>query len=173
MERLTSKSIQEPGQIDSVLPLVELRPVKTSLLFESLWLLFRFDLIARVRGFGGIYGAIRNCLLEKRDSPVDEELVTEIHSSLQRACGYYPKTAACLQRSAVLAWMLRKRGIAAEVVIGVMKFPFKSHAWVELDGKVLNDGQRIREVYTTLDRIGTRDDRARGGEHEIGLAGKV
>lgn len=159
MNSAPTQTVTAPKQrIDSVLPLVEVPPVIPALLFEALWLLIRFDLVASFKKFSGIHQIIRNCPLGAGGGPKSTEMiVTDVHSALQRACGYYPKTAACLQRSAALTWMLRKRGLSAQVVIGVMKFPFKSHAWVELDGKVLNDGQRIREMYITLDRLGSTD----------------
>ena len=35
---------------------------------------------------------------------------------------------------------------------GVQKLPFKAHAWVEVDGRVVNDKPYMREMYTVLDR---------------------
>lgn len=40
----------------------------------------------------------------------------------------------CLPRSIALAVTLRGLGHAAEQVVGVCRFPFRAHAWVELDG---------------------------------------
>ena len=49
----------------------------------------------------------------------------------------------CLEQSLVLWWLLRRRGIAAELRIGARKEhgQFEAHAWVELEGVVLNDAQ--------------------------------
>jgi Transglutaminase-like superfamily len=46
----------------------------------------------------------------------------------------------CLERSLVLWWLLRRRGIEAVLRIGVRKdsHRFEAHAWVELDSEVLN-----------------------------------
>ena len=33
----------------------------------------------------------------------------------------------------------RRNGIAAQLVIGCRPLPFESHAWVEVDGRVVND----------------------------------
>jgi hypothetical protein len=38
------------------------------------------------------------------------------------------------------------------MVIGAQQMPFKAHAWVEADGKVVNDRQYIGELYATLER---------------------
>ena len=68
------------------------------------------------------------------------------------ACVLYPKQVLCLQRSAATTLLLRRRGIAAEMVIGAQLLPFKSHAWVESEGAVVNDKPYVREIYRILDR---------------------
>src|SRR5271156_6557657 len=47
----------------------------------------------------------------------------------------------CLEQSLVLWWLLRRRGISAELRIGARKEfeRFEAHAWVEVDCAVLND----------------------------------
>lgn len=49
--------------------------------------------------------------------------------------------ANCLERSLVLWWLLRRRGIGATFRLGARKASgaFEAHAWVEFDGAVLND----------------------------------
>ncbi|HEY2646332.1 MAG TPA: lasso peptide biosynthesis B2 protein, partial [Candidatus Acidoferrales bacterium] len=51
-------------------------------------------------------------------------------------------TPNCLERSMTLWWMLRRDGIRGELHIGARKESgrFEAHAWVELNGQVLNDG---------------------------------
>ena len=58
----------------------------------------------------------------------------------------------CLQRSAATACLLKGRGIHAEKVIGAQQMPFKAHAWVEVDGRVVNDKPYTPEMYAVLDR---------------------
>lgn len=52
-----------------------------------------------------------------------------------------PYRATCLRRSLALWWLLRRRGIPAELRIGVRKDgdAFQAHAWVEHAGMALND----------------------------------
>ncbi|MGA7917628.1 MAG: lasso peptide biosynthesis B2 protein [Candidatus Acidiferrales bacterium] len=47
----------------------------------------------------------------------------------------------CLEQSLVLWWLLRRRGITADLRIGARKESerFEAHAWVEIDSQVLND----------------------------------
>jgi hypothetical protein len=55
-------------------------------------------------------------------------------TAVDRAGRYVPG-ATCLTKSLALAWMLRGRGVVAEVRIGVKTTGgFDAHAWVECDG---------------------------------------
>ena len=38
------------------------------------------------------------------------------------------------------------------MVIGAKQMPFKAHAWVEVDGRVVNDKRYMPELYGVLDR---------------------
>jgi hypothetical protein len=38
------------------------------------------------------------------------------------------------------------------MIIGAQLLPFKAHAWVEVDGRVVNDKSYTREMYQVLDR---------------------
>jgi hypothetical protein len=68
------------------------------------------------------------------------------------ACIWYWKEVRCLQRSAATACLLKQFGVTAEMVIGVQQLPFRSHAWVEVDGKVVSDKPYMREMYAIAER---------------------
>src|SRR5579872_1369240 len=55
----------------------------------------------------------------------------------------------CLERSMTLWWILRRAGIDGELRIGARKQggQFEAHAWVELDGKILNDDANVHRHY--------------------------
>jgi hypothetical protein len=59
----------------------------------------------------------------------------------------------CLERSMTLWWMLRREGVNGELRIGARKQDgnFEAHAWVELDGQVLNDGADVHQHYARFD----------------------
>ena len=61
--------------------------------------------------------------------------------------------ANCLVESLTLWWELRRSGLAADLRVGVRLIDgrLESHAWVEYDGRVLNDAGRIARLYTPLD----------------------
>jgi hypothetical protein len=52
-----------------------------------------------------------------------------------------------------LWWMLRRDGVDGELHIGARKQgeKFEAHAWVELDGQVLNDGVEVHQHYARFD----------------------
>ena len=59
----------------------------------------------------------------------------------------------CLEQSLVLWWLLRRRGIAAELRIGARKEfeRFEAHAWVEVDSAVLNDANAEHQHFVPFD----------------------
>jgi hypothetical protein len=64
-----------------------------------------------------------------------------------------PTNPNCLERSMTLWWMLRREGVEGELHIGARKqgTRFEAHAWVELDGQVLNDGEEVHQHYARFD----------------------
>jgi hypothetical protein len=57
-----------------------------------------------------------------------------------------------LQRSSVAVTLLRRHGIFAEMVIGAQRLPLKAHAWVEVDGRVVNDKPEVQTDYIVMER---------------------
>jgi len=55
----------------------------------------------------------------------------------------------CLERSLVLCWLLERRGIARQLRLGARKEGgrFEAHAWVEVDGSVVNDGSEPHQHF--------------------------
>jgi len=63
--------------------------------------------------------------------------------------------ARCLGRSLVLWFLLRRRGIDAELVIGAappeLTGGLPAHAWVEVAGEPVNDTPGVRDRYGSFD----------------------
>ena len=78
--------------------------------------------------------------------------VQQICAAVDMACIWYWKEVLCLQRSAAAVYLLKRYGIAAQMLIGAQQMPFKAHAWVEVDGRVVNDKPYMREMYAVLDK---------------------
>ena len=60
----------------------------------------------------------------------------------------------CLEQSMTLLWMLRRRGMPAELRFGARKEEgkFEAHAWVELGGVVLNEVPEQHLHFTAFNR---------------------
>jgi hypothetical protein len=104
-----------------------------------------------VRGdFRNLYEKVRSYPLRQKVPSIDS--VDEICAAVDVACIWYWKEALCLQRSAATACLLKHCGVSAQMVIGVQQMPFKAHAWVEVDRRVVNDKPYMPEMYAVLDR---------------------
>ena len=126
------------------------RTLRLMLLTIEAWAaLCLFDL-ARVRGFHALHRAIRSRRIRPRRGAAS---ASDVIWAVDEACVWYVKRAACLQRSTVGTHLLRRRGIAAELVIGYRPVPFESHAWIEVDGEIVNDLPQYRSRFTVLDRL--------------------
>ena len=112
--------------------------------------LIHFDLYLARGSFAPLYERVRQYPAGKLAPAPDT--VERICSAIDMACIWYWKEALCLQRSAATACLLKKYGVQAQMVIGAQQMPFKAHAWVEVDGRVVNDKPYIPEIYAVLDR---------------------
>lgn len=120
-------------------------------LVRGLFALVHMDVLARRRGFPGVYQAILRSR-PKQPRPASQRL-QRILAAVQRAASFYYKRRWCLQRSAAAAYLLRRNGFAAQLVLGAQLMPFAAHAWIELDGQVINDDQEFTSTFAVLDRI--------------------
>jgi hypothetical protein len=120
-----------------------------SLFFAACWKLIRFDVYLARNDFAALYQKVRNCKIEK-NRPFRR--VEEVCSAVDLASICYWKKVLCLQRSAATACLLKRNGIPAEMVIGAQQMPFRAHAWVEVQGRVVNDKSYTPEMYAVLDR---------------------
>ena len=120
------------------------------LVLEAYFELVRIDVYCARGNFAALYKEVRNYPTEKW-TPVPES-AERICSAIDMACIWYWKQALCLQRSAATTCLLRKYGVPAQMVIGAQQVPFKAHAWVEVDGRVVNDKSYTPEMYAVLDR---------------------
>jgi hypothetical protein len=112
--------------------------------------LIHFDLYLARGNFAALYDKVSNYPVgETKPTP---EAVECICSAVDMACIWYWKEALCLQRSAATARLLKRHGVPAQMVIGAQQMPFKAHAWVEVDGRVVNDKAYTPQLYGVLDR---------------------
>lgn len=102
------------------------------------------------KDFPAIYDRVRKTQLATR--PRNMLGCTEICQAVDLAAVLYFRRVLCLQRSAATACLLKRYGFHAQLVIGVQQLPFAAHAWVEMDGLVVNDKPYISDIYSVLAR---------------------
>ena len=112
--------------------------------------LIQLDFYVARGDFAAIHDRVRDYVTEKRVPRPDT--LDRVCSAVEMACIWHWKEVLCLQRSAATVWLLRRHGITAQLVIGAQQIPFKAHAWVEVEGRVVNDKPYIPEVYAVLTR---------------------
>ena len=111
--------------------------------------LIHFDVYLGRGNFQDLYQKVARYPIRK--TLVKADGVERICAAVDMACIWYWKEVLCLQRSATTACLLRQHGVDALMIIGVQQMPFKAHAWVEVDGHVVNDRAYMREMYAVLD----------------------
>jgi hypothetical protein len=112
--------------------------------------LIHFDLYLVRGSFAALYDNVRNYPVAK---PVEtNEVVEKVCAAVDMACIWYWKEVLCLQRSSATACLLKRYGVPAQMMIGAQQMPFRAHAWVEVDGSVVNDKPYMREMYAVLDQ---------------------
>lgn len=128
------------------------------LLFQSVLLLPVIHLALLVLGYSRLQGAMERLLpLKSVDrSPSETENIQQAQEiarivSIAARHGLYKAT--CLRRSLLVWWFLRGLGIQSRICFGVRKMDhqLEAHAWVEYQGVIVNDSERVREAYQTLE----------------------
>jgi hypothetical protein len=112
--------------------------------------LLQFDLYLARRDFSALRDKVRNYPVSPRADSSDA--LTRICSAMNKACIWYWKEALCLQRSAAMTCLLKRHGVAAQLIIAAQQMPFRAHAWVEVDGQVINDKPNTAEMYGVLEK---------------------
>lgn len=120
------------------------------LFFRALFTLFAYDVLSTFCRFETIYAMVKRW--EVARNPADQGTLDRVCTAVNYACIWYPKQALCLQRSFVTTYLLRKHGVAAHMVLGAQKLPFKAHAWVEVDGQAINERSNVQATYAVWDR---------------------
>jgi hypothetical protein len=120
------------------------------LVFRALYELVRYEALLSLRGFQGIKRQLsRQPVAINPNCPESERAICD--AVLLATCLYW-KPVLCLQRSVCAVRLLRTHGVPGKLVIGYRSTPFFSHAWVEVDGRVVNASpayrQRLRVLYT-------------------------
>jgi len=117
---------------------------------QALLGLFVYDVLSALLPFRSLYAAVKRWKIA--ETPTDQDTIDRVCSAVNYACAWYPKQALCLQRSFITTYLLRRQGVHAQIVLGAQKLPFKAHAWVEIEGRAINERSDVQAIYSVWDR---------------------
>ena len=120
------------------------------LFFQAWFMLFAYDILSLLCRFQILYSMVKGWKVA--GIAADSDTIGRVCTALNYACIWYPKQALCLQRSFVTTYLLRKHGVSANMVLGAQKLPFKAHAWVEVEGRAVNERSNVQATYAVWDR---------------------
>lgn len=122
-------------------------------LLEAWLLLLGFRVALRTRPFPSVEKWARVPVGQSSEAVKDRpEDCARLAWCVDAAANHHVWRMQCLERSLTRQRMLRKRGIDAELKIGVQKQSsgIEAHAWLELTGKPLNEPETIGERFLPL-----------------------
>jgi hypothetical protein len=120
------------------------------LLLTSAFLLPILAAAVRVVGLVRVLGWLACEPAETRRSDTEAPALAAL---VNAAASHLPIACSCLTRSLLLDWMLRRRGFASELRIGVrlVHDSLQAHAWVQLNGTPLNDTPDVAERFAAFE----------------------
>ncbi len=121
---------------------------RAALVFLALFELVRYDIVNSLRGFN----YVRRELLTRHLRPKLQlsDIERAVCGAVSLATCLYWKPVLCLQRSVCAMRLLRRYGVDAKLVIGYRPSPIFSHAWVEVDGRVLTSSPAYKTRLRVL-----------------------
>lgn len=84
----------------------------------------------------------------------DPAQIAELRYILDIAVRHSFAPTTCLTRSLVFGWLLRRRGISAQLRIGVrlVEQQLCAHAWLESEGMPLNEHETVVAQYAAFEQ---------------------
>lgn len=132
------------------------RARRSALAQRAWWALFVTTLLLARRGFAYTYQSYFRLPKAVGGDETQEALCARAERAFLQAENFFPLPKApkdCLPRSLALYRFTQALGIAADHCIGVRRFPFEAHAWVECRGRVLLNAPGETAVYSELARM--------------------
>lgn len=120
------------------------------LFLRALFGLVMYDTVSALCRFETIHRMVKHWAIAHSNGGTNA--IEQVCNAVNYACIWYPKQVLCLQRSFVTTYLLRRHGVSAEMVLGAQKIPFQAHAWVEVNGRAVNERSDVQATYSVWDR---------------------
>lgn len=117
-------------------------------------ILLRIILSLRHRGLHFALNMLRH--LKKSSAPnsvSDYEAACYMAGILKNVAPFAFGRVRCLEMALSLSYWCQTRGVSTDFIIGVQKYDFLSHAWVECDGRVIADSPALQLGLCEILRI--------------------
>ncbi len=123
---------------------------------QALLIFVVLDVGFRLYGFPRVWRFVQRWNREActvGELPTFPRVVERTVQAVANATRYYRRSRLdCLPRAMTICLLLRARGIPATLHIGVKRYPFGAHAWVECMGRVIDDSVHTQrhEPYSPI-----------------------
>jgi hypothetical protein len=107
------------------------------------------DVALRVLGYARTV-RIARFLGGDRTLPVNDQLISRTLHNILVATAFYPGRSKCLEQSIAGYALLRRRGAAVDIRMGVQPYPFSAHAWLELNGMPVTESPEVVANFALL-----------------------
>lgn len=129
-------------------------PVRVPGVLICVAVLLCMDVIPRLIGLRRTFKLLRYLTPPVNDADNADHIIAETTRRVSIAAAFYPRRALCLEQSLTLFVLLRRRGVHAELRLGVQPRPFYAHAWVEAGGRAISEAEDLPLTLATFPSLG-------------------
>ncbi|EDS2240939.1 lasso peptide biosynthesis B2 protein [Salmonella enterica] len=131
-------------------------PLITTLFYlpESI---FRIITVRKRLHLYGLHGCLQHCRnklksIQKKDYDYNKQIGNAefFGQCIKCVSPFFPGKVKCLEFSLSLFDMLIARGIKAQLFIGIQRYDFLSHAWLEINNRVIADDENLKTKLTPI-----------------------
>ena len=143
----------EPVRVEQPAPAAKRR--RRALVLRAWWSMLCTACLLAGRGFDYTYRRYARLAAPAADGETTDLLARAERAFLIAENFFVMKSAPrdCLPRSLALYRFLRSIGVPAEHRIGVNRYPFEAHAWVQSEGRLIFDSPEFVRGFAELARM--------------------
>jgi hypothetical protein len=112
------------------------------------------DVLPRLVGLRRTFAVLRRLTPERAVPANSTDIIADTTHRVSLAAAFYPRRALCLEQSLTLFVLLRRRGVRAELRLGVQPRPFYAHAWVEANGRAISEAEDLPLTLAAFPSLG-------------------
>ncbi|HSY80660.1 MAG TPA: lasso peptide biosynthesis B2 protein [Gemmatimonadaceae bacterium] len=131
--------------------MTRIRIMKRIRAIDSAIALIAIKLMLLVIGFARTYALLQSRVRDLSTTTEPDTATLDASArSIVAAAILIPGRIECLEQSLALWYLLRRRGVSAELTFGMRQYPFGAHAWVTYRGEPLNEDREALRHYVAF-----------------------